>query len=75
MREAILSAHSQEACNSLPTNKMQLSDRKSKTQNIIETASLQSTIEFFMQTIDFANSDPGLDSYRALGEGKLKRRN
>ena len=74
MREASLSAHSQEACNSLHTNKMQYSDRKSKTQNIIETVSLQSTMEFLMQTIDFANSEPTLDSYQALGEGKLKRR-
>jgi len=53
---------------------MQYSDRKSKTQNIIETVSLQSTMEFLMQTIDFANSEPTLDSYQALGEGKLKRR-
>lgn len=58
MREAGLAGPLPGACNSLHTNKMQRPDRNTKSQNINETLSLQSTIEFFMffiQEIDFTN--------------------
>ena len=63
-------AHSQEACNSLHTNKLQRPDRKSKSQNIIETLSLQSTIEFFMRTIEFTNREHVLHCVATAGGGK-----
>ena len=55
MRQAERSAHSREARNPLPANKMQRPDRKVWTHDSIETPSQQSTLEFSIQTIDFAN--------------------
>jgi hypothetical protein len=65
MRGQAVQTHSQDACNSLHTNKMQRPSRKSKPSNIIEILPQESTIELRMEAIDFTT--------KALPSGAVRR--